>query len=227
MANGYQAQHSRPRTGHPGRRAVLGGVTALIVIVAGWVAANQGSDHTNTAQSDRSSQRVFASNGTTTTSDSTTSLPPADTTSTAETSTSAISFTPGSPAVAAGNHNFRTARQPSTPAQPTRTTGTTPATRVTVPALPLAVFIPPTATKGNTTCVNTTGEWVITYTVTFSGGKNWTIPGGGSTGTEVQKFPGPASAPAHAVLTTAHVFDTADNQTRIVPLSNPGLACGS
>ena len=222
MATGYQAQHSRPRTARTGGRVGAGAVTAVIFVIAiaALVAATHGSDRATTAQSGRRSHRVLASDGTTSTSDSTTSPPNPDTTMPGTTTE------PAAAPAAAGSQNLRTgtARPAPNPVRRAPTTVATATTRASAPPPPKDAYIPPTAKWTTFSCVahgsGTGSETVVTYAVSFSGGRGWTAPGGGTTGTEVQSFPGSGSSKPQVVITTAHVHDVVNDVTRTVPLSN-------
>jgi len=224
MANGYQGLHVRPRSIDPRRRIAAIGVAAAIVVVAAWVAASRAGNQVNTAQSNRTSGRVFATNGTTTTvepspsTDATTSVPDA-TTGVAATASPAPA-----PAPAPAGQTNRTTRTATAPARTTGTTGAATVTTTRAPGPPKAVFVPPTAVWTTYSCVATgAAGWTLTYDVRFSGGSGWSAPGGGNTSTEHQSAPaGSASGagPRLVSLSVAHVRDTINGVTRTVGLAN-------
>jgi hypothetical protein len=226
MANGYQGLHMQPRKPFPTRRVAAGAVAALILGVTIWLVATHNENRVDTAHSNRSSERVFASSGTTSTTvdpsaptDAATSVP--DTTGDTTGDTTAAAGTP-----AAGNQPAPAPKAPTAPSGTgtSRTTTGSATTRLTVPPAPKAQYIPPSARWTTYSCIASgTSGWSLTYEVSFSGGSGWTAPGGGTTSTEHQSAAStdPSSPASHFVtISVGHVYDTVNTLTRTVALTN-------
>jgi hypothetical protein len=74
-------------------------------------------------------------------------------------------------------------------------------------------------------CVASGPGWNITYTVNFSGGTSWYVPGTYSTTTGIYQrgiaSTNGAPAPGHTIITFATIMDEADVRLVNLPLPSP------